>query len=288
MSPTPGPWGRWAESATSISIPSTACFWIQRWKTGMNSSNVTASGRSAKNLTTTLFRSKRRSLPQDLQLQAAAVSRLDEQLRFLDETVRGVGRRVLQRVFHGVEEVLGELRAGEGVPKELRLHVALAELADDLRERVHHLGLVQDELLGGGRHRAQRLPGGLGVVARLERQLRLEGLALRGGQAEVDRRDDLAGALADAHVAVRVLARVAPVGEHFGMLVVGRDGRQVLDQRAHAGLADALDPVAEDLVLLALPQERRGHAVDHLGDALRRHRDHRESVGPRVVLPLAA
>src|SRR6185436_2675065 len=49
------------------------------------------------------------------QFQPAAVRRFDEELRFLDQAVDGVRRRILGRVLHRVEEVLGELAAGERI-----------------------------------------------------------------------------------------------------------------------------------------------------------------------------
>src|SRR5579859_7044725 len=266
-----------------MSMPSTACFWIQRWKTGMNSSSLTDAASAAKNLTTILWRSIGRAL----QLQAAAVRRLDEELSFLHEAVHRVESRVRRGTLDRREEVLGELAAREGIPEELRVEELLAEFADHLRELVRDGALCPHEFPGGGRHRAERLVGRLPEVSRLERELRLEGFALRGGQAEVDRRNDLARALPDPHVAGGVFARIAPVLVVLRMGLVRRDRGQVLEQGAHLCLPDPLDPGLEALVLRPLPEEGRGHPVDDVGDVPGGDGDDPQSVGARVVVPLA-
>src|SRR5579883_1799622 len=125
-----------------MSIPSTACVRIHRWKTGMNSSSRTAEASWAKNLTTILWRSIRRPS----ELQAAAVRRLDEELGLLHEPVRRVRRRARRGALDRLEEVVGELRAREGVPEQFRLHELLAELADHVRQRLHARDLREDEL----------------------------------------------------------------------------------------------------------------------------------------------
>ena len=66
------------------------------------------------------------------------------------------------------------------------------------------------------------------IVPFLARDLGLEHLPLRAGQTELNRGDHLAGTLSDAHIALRVLPRVAPVGVVTGFLVVARHVEQVL------------------------------------------------------------
>ena len=81
--------------------------------------------------------------------------------------------------------------------------------------------LARDRL-GRLEHRLVRELGGRGGIALVELDLRFERHALGRGQAELHERDDLAGALADAHVADRVLPRVAPVAVELRVLVDGR------------------------------------------------------------------
>ena len=89
-----------------------------------------------------------------------------------------------------------------------------------------------------------RLVGGLdsGVhLAALELQLRLERPRARRGQLELDRRDDLARALAFAHVADTVLARIAPVLIELGRNLVRRHDPSGRRPSSCIGFADALD-----------------------------------------------
>ena len=88
----------------------------------------------------------------------------------------------------------------------------------------------------------------------IELQLRFEDFALAGHQFEIDRRNHFAGALADADVADRVFARIAPVAVERGILVVRRNGRELVDHLLALGFADALDERLERLALQTLGQ----------------------------------
>ena len=107
-------------------------------------------------------------------------------------------------------------------------------------------------------------------------------------QLELGLGDDLAGALADAHVAHREDARVAPVGVVARVLVGRGHGLQLGDERPELLLAEPRDVVLEGLAVLALRDEAGGDAVDHLGDPLGRHRADRQAVRAGVLAPAPA
>ena len=215
--------------------------------------------------------------------------RLDEELRLFDALVRRLEGRPLERLFVGVEEVVRELRPGERIVEETGVVEARLELADDLRGVVADVDVLDlGHRLRRLQHRAQRLGRGRLRLAALEVVERLERDALARRQTELDQRHHLAGAFADADVADGVLARIAPVRVVGAIVGVGGNASEVLEQLAHASLADASDEGLEALALLALADVQAAQPLDRVGDRLRRHRESGQSIGRGVSLGLPA
>src|SRR3989304_3253796 len=140
---------------------------------------------------------------------------VDEELRFLQQLHRPVGVRRFAFPYElpRLEEVFGELSAGVFIPKKLPVVETPGELGDNFVFIFRDAWILAfDQSLGGMEH------GNIGGLDRLlrpstvEQQMRLEQLALAGGQGKFRLADHLAGALADAHVRQGKLPRVAPVG----------------------------------------------------------------------------
>src|SRR5690606_11357566 len=192
--------------------------WIQPWKMAVNRSTSTASGSAAKSFTLSCRASMvvvsgggapgsgllrlllRRLLLGLLRLHpaVAGVSRLDEELRLFDLLVRLLRRRIDQRRGVGGGEEGGELAADEAVVEQLGVVEPGAELAHDLVRVVRKVGVLDvDQRARRAQHRpVGQVAGNLRRAAALERELRLEHLALRRGKAELGGAHHLSGALA--------------------------------------------------------------------------------------------
>src|SRR5262249_40511130 len=102
-------------------------------------------------------------------------------------------------------------------------------------------------------------------LARFELQLRFESLPLAGRQLEVDRRDHLAGAFADPHVAGRELARIRPVRVVGRIVLVTRYCGETVDHLLAFRFADAGDELMEGLARAALLEIAPGDPVHRFG-----------------------
>ena len=185
----------------------------------------------------------------------------------------------------GAEEVLRELAARERVEEQLGVVEVLAELAHDLVGLGAHVGVLLARS-------ARAPPAAWRCRARAPRRRRAclsssstcasNSSRSAVGQPDLDVGHDLARALAHAHVADGVLARVAPVGVEARVLLVGRQHLQLLDHRADRLLADAGGEACE---ASRRPGARCAYRsvsrFDHLGDALRRHRADGQAVRRR-------
>ena len=125
-------------------------------------------------------------------------------------------------------------------------------------------------------------------VAGFERVLRIVELLLRLLKAELDEGHDLARTLADADVADRVFARVAPVAVVARVVLVG--GR-LLNRREHLAellLANARHECLEALVALAVTEVVLRDQLDGLRDVLRGNGADHQTVALGVLGPLTA
>ena len=126
--------------------------------------------------------------------------------------------------------------------------------------------MVAQQCVRGMDHRTVGGVDRLAGAPALQVELRLERLALGGGELEVDRRHHLAGALAHPHVTGGEHPRVAPVAVEGAVLLVGGHHGQILQHLLALCLADAADVVLEALFAIPVAQVAAGDALHHLRD----------------------
>ena len=183
----------------------------------------------------------------------AGVGGFDKELGFFDELSGGFFSHAAVGAFVPTEEVVGEFTFGEAIEEEFGVVKSRAEFADDTIGIVAHIEkLRSDECLRGGDHGLIGHSVRLFELVLVEQDLRLEDLTFGEGQIEIDEGNDFARAFAFAAIAVRVFARVTPVGVEGCIFVVIGYLLKIFKHRLEFAFADARDVVLEGLAAFTL------------------------------------